>query len=102
MQIDGKKVQDGNILEKWDMSGMYKHTTGSATGSHALKLISGGVGGGKNYWLVKNSWNEELGTTTMAAMAMTTTMVVTMTMTTVATTTLPPPPSSSRSPRQRQ
>ena len=61
MQIDGKKVQDGNILEKWDMSGMYKHTTGSAIGSHALKLIAGGVGGGKNYWLVKNSWNEEWG-----------------------------------------
>jgi len=42
-------------------SGVYKHTTGSALGGHAVEMIGFGVEDGEEYWLVKNSWNEEWG-----------------------------------------
>lgn len=38
-------------------SGVYRHTTGSALGGHAVKII----GYGEDYWIVNNSWNETWG-----------------------------------------
>merc|ERR1711871_1155445 len=42
-------------------SGVYKHTTGSALGGHAVELMGWGTENGEDYWLVKNSWNEQCG-----------------------------------------
>jgi len=43
-------------------SGVYKHTTGSALGGHAVELIGYGTDAtAGDYWVVKNSWNEEWG-----------------------------------------
>jgi cathepsin B len=42
-------------------SGVYRHTTGSALGGHAIKLIGWGVENGDKYWLIANSWNEDWG-----------------------------------------
>jgi cathepsin B len=43
-------------------SGVYKHTTGSALGGHAVEIIGyGNDPTGGDYWVVKNSWNEEWG-----------------------------------------
>eukprot|EP00591_Stephanopyxis_turris_P000804 CAMPEP_0195514890 /NCGR_PEP_ID=MMETSP0794_2-20130614/6138_1 /TAXON_ID=515487 /ORGANISM="Stephanopyxis turris, Strain CCMP 815" /LENGTH=348 /DNA_ID=CAMNT_0040643231 /DNA_START=66 /DNA_END=1112 /DNA_ORIENTATION=- len=42
-------------------SGVYKHTTGEMLGGHAVEIIGFGVEDGTDYWLVKNSWNEEWG-----------------------------------------
>jgi len=42
-------------------SGVYKHTTGSALGGHAVKMIGWGVENGVKYWTVVNSWNEGWG-----------------------------------------
>jgi len=42
-------------------SGVYKHTSGSALGGHAVKIIGWGVEGGEEYWLVANSWNDSWG-----------------------------------------
>jgi len=42
-------------------TGVYKHTTGSALGGHAVKIMGYGVEDGQNYWLVANSWNEDWG-----------------------------------------
>ncbi|VDI19073.1 cathepsin B-like [Mytilus galloprovincialis] len=42
-------------------SGVYKHTTGSALGGHAIKLIGWGTENGDKYWLVANSWNPDWG-----------------------------------------
>merc|ERR1712194_41431 len=42
-------------------SGVYKHTTGSALGGHAVKILGWGVESGQDYWLVANSWNEQWG-----------------------------------------
>jgi len=38
-------------------SGVYRHTTGSALGGHAVKL----VGWGKDHWIAMNSWNNAWG-----------------------------------------
>lgn len=42
-------------------SGVYKHTTGSQLGGHAIKIIGWGVENGTKYWLIVNSWNEGWG-----------------------------------------
>jgi cathepsin B len=38
-------------------SGVYHHTTGSALGGHAIKIVGWGVENGTPYWTVANSWN---------------------------------------------
>lgn len=42
-------------------SGVYRHTSGSALGGHAIKILGWGVEDGTPYWLVANSWNEDWG-----------------------------------------
>jgi len=42
-------------------SGVYQHTTGSALGGHAIKILGWGVEDGTPYWLVANSWNPRWG-----------------------------------------
>lgn len=42
-------------------SGVYHHTSGSALGGHAIKIVGWGVEDGTPYWRVANSWNESWG-----------------------------------------
>ena len=43
-------------------SGVYRHVTGEARGSHAIKIMGYGVDGNNTkYWLCANSWNENWG-----------------------------------------
>jgi len=42
-------------------SGVYKHTTGEQLGGHAVEMIGWGTENSEDYWLIKNSWNEEWG-----------------------------------------
>jgi len=42
-------------------SGVYKHTSGSQLGGHAIKVLGWGVENGTKYWLVANSWNSDWG-----------------------------------------
>ena len=42
-------------------SGVYHHTSGSALGGHAVKMVGWGVENGTPYWLIANSWNEDWG-----------------------------------------
>jgi len=42
-------------------SGVYKHTSGSVLGGHAVKILGWGVESSTPYWLVANSWNEDWG-----------------------------------------
>ncbi|EER04137.1 Cathepsin B precursor, putative, partial [Perkinsus marinus ATCC 50983] len=42
-------------------SGVYKHTSGSYLGGHAVKIIGWGEKSGQAYWLAVNSWNEDWG-----------------------------------------
>jgi len=44
-------------------SGIYKHTSGSLLGGHAVKIIGWGKeeSSGTNYWIVANSWNTTWG-----------------------------------------
>jgi len=41
--------------------GIYKHTTGSYEGGHAIRILGYGVENGTKYWLIANSWNEHWG-----------------------------------------
>merc|ERR1711979_83721 len=38
-------------------SGIYKHTSGSQLGGHAVRIVGFGVENGEKYWKVANSWN---------------------------------------------
>jgi cathepsin B len=42
-------------------TGVYQHTAGDELGGHAIKVLGWGTEGGKDYWLVANSWNEDWG-----------------------------------------
>jgi len=42
-------------------SGVYKHTTGSVLGGHAVKILGWGVENSQPYWLIANSWNQDWG-----------------------------------------
>lgn len=42
-------------------SGVYRHVTGDELGGHAVEMIGWGVEKGQDYWLIKNSWNEQWG-----------------------------------------
>jgi len=42
-------------------SGVYHHTSGSALGGHAIKILGWGTENNVDYWLVANSWNEDWG-----------------------------------------
>ena len=42
-------------------SGVYHHTSGSALGGHAVKMVGWGVENGTPYWDIVNSWNDGWG-----------------------------------------
>jgi len=42
-------------------SGIYKHTSGTLEGGHAVKILGWGVEGGVNYWICANSWGTSWG-----------------------------------------
>jgi len=41
--------------------GVYKHTSGSLLGGHAVKIIGWGNEDGTDYWIIANSWNTSWG-----------------------------------------
>lgn len=50
--------------------GIYKHTSGSVLGGHAIKIIGWGKENGQEYWLVANSWGTKWGIQGYFKMAM--------------------------------
>jgi len=43
------------------VGGIYKHTSGSMAGGHAVKMVGWGEEGGVKFWKVANSWNQYWG-----------------------------------------
>merc|ERR1711957_75828 len=37
--------------------GIYRHTSGSMLGGHAVRIVGFGIENGEKYWKVANSWN---------------------------------------------
>ena len=42
-------------------TGIYKHTTGSLLGGHAVKIVGWGVNNGLSYWICANSFGTSWG-----------------------------------------
>jgi len=42
-------------------SGVYRHTSGSPLGGHAVRIVGWGVLNGEKYWKIANSWNPTWG-----------------------------------------
>jgi len=42
-------------------TGVYKHTSGSVLGGHAVKILGWGEENSTPYWIVANSWNQDWG-----------------------------------------
>jgi len=68
-QIMSDIVQNGPVSAAFSVysdfptykSGVYQHKTGQMLGGHAVEIIGFGTEDGTDYWLVKNSWNEQWG-----------------------------------------
>eukprot|EP01098_Paradermamoeba_levis_P015524 TRINITY_DN794_c0_g1_i1.p1 TRINITY_DN794_c0_g1~~TRINITY_DN794_c0_g1_i1.p1 ORF type:complete len:206 (-),score=65.01 TRINITY_DN794_c0_g1_i1:121-738(-) len=68
-EIQNEILTNGPVEAAYDVyedflaykSGVYKHTTGSFLGGHAVKILGWGTENGTPYWLVANSWNVHWG-----------------------------------------
>ncbi|CAJ0596279.1 unnamed protein product [Cylicocyclus nassatus] len=62
-------MKDGPVGAAFDVyedfrqykGGIYKHTAGKQTGSHAVKILGWGKENGTDYWILANSWGVTFG-----------------------------------------